>query len=203
MQQTSVEKYAGQPYTGQPFARLPEGGLAPLPSAWQRDGGGVAIGWALVDAAFGSMLLAATSRGVCRLAFGETREDLARRFPKADLVAGGNGLASLTEQVLAAIAMPALAAGVPLDVRGTPFQHLVWQALSDIPAGETRSYAQIAALVGRPAASRAVGSAIGANPVALLVPCHRVVRGDGGLGGYAWGLAVKRALLAAERETAS
>ena len=113
---------------------------------------------------------------------------------------GGGEFATLLAQVLAAVETPAVATLVPLDVRGTAFQEAVWQALRRIPPGETRSYAQIAAAVGKPAATRAVGSANGANPVAVLVPCHRVVRTDGSLGGYAYGVEIKQALLAAERE---
>ena len=175
-------------------------GLGMAPSAWARGGRGVTIHWAVVDSVLGPMLVAATKKGVCRLAFNEGREDLARRFPEAKLVEGGESFAPLLRQVLAAVAAPALAQAVPTDVRGTAFQEAVWQALRRIPPGETRSYAQIAAAVGKPAATRAVGSANGANPVAVLVPCHRVVRTDGSLGGYAYGVEIKQALLAAERE---
>ncbi len=182
------------------FYDAARGRLGMAPSAWTRGGRGVTIRWAVVEVALGSMLVAATDKGICRLAFNETGEDLARRFPEAELVEGGEGFSALLEQVLAAVEVPALAAHVPLDVRGTAFQEAVWQALRRIPPGETRSYAQIAAMVGKPAASRAVGSANGANPVAVLVPCHRVVRSDGSLGGYAYGLEIKRALLERESE---
>ena len=182
------------------FYDAARGRLGMAPSAWARGGRGVTIRWAVVNSALGGMLVAATQKGLCRLAFNETRDDLAARFPEAELVEGGEGFAMLLEQVLAAVEMPAMAAAVPLDVRGTAFQEAVWRALRQIPAGETRSYAQIAAAVGKPAATRAVGSANGANPVAVLVPCHRVVRGDGSLGGYAYGLEIKRALLERERE---
>ncbi len=182
------------------FYDAARGRLGMAPSAWARGGRGVTIRWAVVDSALGPMLVAATAKGICRLAFNETRDDLARRFPEAALVEGGEGFAALLAQVLAAVEAPALAAHVPLDVVGTAFQEAVWQALRRIPPGETRSYAEIAVAVGKPAAVRAVGSANGANPVAVLVPCHRVVRSDGTLGGYAYGLEIKRALLEAERE---
>ena len=181
------------------FYDAARGRLGMAPSAWARGGRGAVIRWALVDTALGRMLVAATDKGVCRLAFNETGNDLARRFPQAELIEGGEGFAALLAQVLAAVEAPAMAPHVPLDVRGTAFQEAVWQALREIPPGETRSYAEIAAMVGKPAATRAVGSANGANPVAVLVPCHRVVRSDGSLGGYAYGLEIKRALLEAER----
>ena len=176
--------------------------LGMAPSAWVRGGRGVTIRWAVADSALGPMLLAATEKGVCRLAFNEGGDDLARHFPEAQLVEGDAEFAALLEQVLAAVAMPARAAAIPLDVRGTAFQEAVWQALRQIPPGETRSYADLAAAVGRPAAVRAAGSANGANPVAVLIPCHRVIRADGSLGGYAYGLDIKRRLLDKEREAA-
>ena len=176
------------------------------PSAWSRGGRGATISWAVVQSDLGALLIAATNKGVCRVAFNEGVDDLARRFPEAELINGGagdddGGFAALLAQVLAAVVSPGTAPEVPLDVRGTPFQEAVWQALRRIPPGETRSYAEIAAAVGKPAASRAVGSANGANPVAVLVPCHRVVRGDGTLGGYAYGLEIKQALLRKETES--
>jgi AraC family transcriptional regulator of adaptative response/methylated-DNA-[protein]-cysteine methyltransferase len=180
-----------------------QGRLGMTPSAWVHGGKGVTIRWAVVPTSLGAMLVAATDKGVCRLSFGETGPDLARRFPQAALVEGGDDFAALLARVIAAVeapglAAPGLVANVPLDVRGTVFQEAVWQALREIPPGETRSYAQIAAAVGRPGAVRAAGSANGANPVAVLVPCHRVIRTDGSLGGYAYGLEIKAALLARE-----
>lgn len=174
--------------------------LGMAPSAWADGGRGVTIAWGLAQTALGPLLLAATEKGVCRLAFHETREDLARRFPQADLIAGGPCFDTLLAAVLAAVKTPELAPAIPLDVRGTAFQEAVWQALRTIPPGETRSYAQLAAAAGHPNAARAAGSANGANPVAVLIPCHRVICGDGTLGGYAYGEAIKRALLKAERK---
>ena len=126
-------------------------------------------------------------------------EALERRFPHAELIEGGEAFAALLAQVIASVERPGSAAHIPLDVQGTAFQEAVWQALREIPPGETRSYAQIAAAVGKPGALRAAGSANGANNVAVLIPCHRVIRSDGSLGGYAYGLEIKQKLLDAER----
>lgn len=177
------------------FYAASEGRLGMAPSAWVNGGAGVTIRWAVVETSLGAMLVAATDKGVCRLSFAEGPDALARRFPKAELVEGGEDFAALLAQVVAAVEAPGSAAHIPLDVRGTAFQEAVWRELRRIPPGETRSYAQIAAAVGKPGAVRAAGSANGANNVAVLIPCHRVVRSDGSLGGYAYGLAIKQALL--------
>ena len=121
-----------------------------------------------------------------------------RRFPNADIRPDDGTIADWVDGALAAITQPSTAPELPLDVRGTAFQEAVWRELKRIPLGETRSYADIAAAVGQPNATRAVGTANGSNPVAVLVPCHRVIRSDGSLGGYAGGLERKRHLLAAE-----
>lgn len=168
------------------------------PSAWLNGGAGVTIRWANVPTNWGTMLLAATHKGVCLLSFGEGEPELAARFPSAKLVRGGSEVEALAGKVIAAFDDPELGLAIPLDVQGTAFQEAVWRALRQIPAGETRSYAQIAAAAGNPKAVRAAGSANGANPVAVLVPCHRVIRTDGSLGGYAYGEAMKRDLLARE-----
>ena len=175
--------------------------LGMAPSAWRDGGRGVTIRWAVVATSLGDMLVAATDKGVCRLSFAEDLSALAARFPNADLVAGGADFAALLDQILAAVERPGQSEHIPLDVRGTAFQEAVWHELRRIPPGETRTYAQIAAAVGRPGAVRAAGSANGANRVAVLIPCHRVVRSDGSLGGYAYGEGIKRELL--ERERAS
>ena len=156
------------------------------------------IHWAIAPTSFGSMLVAATGKGVCRLSFDEGGETLERRFPKHLLTRDGDAIARLLPAIVKAVEDPAIGGRIPLDIGGTPFQRAVWDALCEIPAGETRSYAQIAGRIGNPGAVRAVGLANGANPVAVLIPCHRVVRTGGGLGGYAYGLAIKRALLARE-----
>jgi AraC family transcriptional regulator of adaptative response/methylated-DNA-[protein]-cysteine methyltransferase len=145
------------------------------------------------------MLVAATERGICRLSFDEDESALRRRFPNATIEPGGEAMAGLLARTVAAVEAPDRPHDLPLDVRGTAFQEAVWRELTRIPPGETRSYAQIAAAVGRPAAVRAAGSANGANAVAVLIPCHRVVRGDGTLGGYAYGLDRKARLLERER----
>lgn len=177
-----------------------KGKLGMTPSAWSKGGEGVTIRWAQVQTSLGPMLVAATDKGVCRLAFGEGRAELAARFPKANLAEGGADFTALADRVIAAVERPGNQPDIPLDVQGTAFQQRVWQALREIPPGETRTYAEIAAAAGNPRAVRAAGSANGANPVAVLVPCHRVVRSDGSLGGYAYGPEIKRELLRRESD---
>ena len=168
------------------------------PSAWRDGGRGERIRWTTFDSPLGPMLLAATSRGICRLTFEESEAALRRLFPNATIEQDDGGLRDLVEGALAAIERPAAARELPIDVAGTAFQEAVWRELRKIPLGETRSYAQIAAAIGQPKAVRAVGTANGDNHVAVLIPCHRVIRSDGSLGGYAGGLDRKRKLLAAE-----
>ncbi|WP_137754079.1 bifunctional DNA-binding transcriptional regulator/O6-methylguanine-DNA methyltransferase Ada [Sphingopyxis sp. L1A2A] len=177
-----------------------EGRMGMTASAWVGGGRGVTIHWAVVPTSLGDMLVAATDKGVCRLSFDEGREALEERFPAAILVEGGEEFEALLKQVVDAVEAPVNGFDhIPIDVKGTAFQEAVWRELRKIPAGETRSYADIAAAVGRPKAVRAAGSANGANNVAVLIPCHRVVRSDGTLGGYAYGLPIKEELL--KRET--
>ena len=168
------------------------------PSAWRNGGRGVTIRWTVVPTTLGQMLVAATEKGVCRLSFAEGRQELAGRFPNAELVEGGEDFAKLVEQVVSAVEQPGESRAIPLDVQGTAFQEAVWQELQRIPAGETRTYAQIAAAIGKPGAVRAAGTANGANNVAVLIPCHRVIRTDGSVGGYAYGEEIKRELLRRE-----
>lgn len=174
--------------------------LGMTPSAWRNGGKGVAIRWAIAPTSLGQMLVAATERGICRLSFDEDEAVLAERFPYADIAPGGTALADLVARTIAAVESPQRPHDLPLDVKGTAFQEAVWRELSRIPAGETLSYAALAARVGKPGAARAAGSACGANNVAILIPCHRAKRGDGSLGGYAYGLAIKTELLARESE---
>ena len=181
------------------YADAPER-LGMTPSVWRRGGAGVTIRFAIVDTVLGKMLLAATDKGICRLSFDESEGELRRRFPNATIEPGGAAMADLVNGAISACERPAMMPDLPLDVQGTAFQEAVWQELRRIPAGETRSYAQIAAAVGRPNAVRAAGSANGANNVAVLIPCHRVIRTDGSLGGYAYGLEIKRELLSRERD---
>jgi len=172
--------------------------LGMTPSAWRNGGRGETIRWTHFDSPLGQMLIAATSKGICRLTFDDSEQSLRRFFPYADIVEDAGGLKELVEGALAAIDKPLAARELPIDVAGTAFQEAVWRELRKIPPGETRSYAQIAAAIGQPKAVRAVGTANGDNHVAVLIPCHRVIRSDGSLGGYAGGLDRKRKLLAAE-----
>ncbi|MGV2496924.1 bifunctional DNA-binding transcriptional regulator/O6-methylguanine-DNA methyltransferase Ada [Pelagerythrobacter aerophilus] len=176
------------------------GRLGMAPSAWADGGQGVTIHWAVVPTTIGPMLVAATDKGVCRLSFDEDEAELRRRFPKADLVQGGAEFEKLLAEVVASVESPGDFAHIPLDVKGTAFQEACWKALREIPPGETRSYADIAAAAGNPKAVRAAGSANARNNVAVLIPCHRVIRSDGDLGGYAYGLDIKRELLAREKQ---
>lgn len=181
------------------FYEASQGRMGMAPSAWRDGGRGVTIHWAVVPTTMGPMLVAATGKGVCRLSFAEGREELTARFPNARLVEGDEGFARLVEQVVSAVEQPGQSRDIPLDVQGTAFQEAVWRELQRIPSGETRTYAQIAAAVGSPGAVRAAGSANGANAVAVLIPCHRVIRSDGTIGGYAYGPAIKTELLRRER----
>ena len=181
------------------FYENTKGRLGMTASAWANGGAGATIRWAVVDTTMGPMLVAATDKGVCRLSFGEDESELRRRFPKADLVEGGAAFGKLLADVVASVEAPGDFAHIPLDVKGTAFQEACWEALRAIPPGETRTYAEIAAAAGNPKAVRAAGSANARNNVAVLIPCHRVVRKGGDLGGYAYGQDIKRELL--ERET--
>lgn len=176
-----------------------KGRLGMTPSAWKNGGAGATIRYAVAQTTLGPMLVAATDKGICRLSFDEDEAALRRRFPNAVIEMGGDALARLVQGAVAAVENPRAMPDLPLDVAGTAFQQAVWQELRRIPAGETRSYADIAAAVGKPKAVRAAGSANGANNVAVLIPCHRVIRSDGSPGGYAYGLEIKEALLARER----
>ncbi len=178
-----------------------KGKLGMSASDWRDGGSGRTIHWTKVDTSLGAMLVAATDKGVCCLSFNEGEDHLRARFPKAELVEGGEEFRDLFEEVTAAVEQPSTATTVdiPLDVKGTAFQQRVWEALRRIPAGQTLSYGELAAAVGNPKASRAVGGANGANNIAVLIPCHRVIAADGGLGGYAYGTAIKAELLRREK----
>lgn len=177
-----------------------KGKIGMHPSAWKNGGQGVDIHWLQSPTSLGQMLVAWTDKGVCRLSFNEDPAALARRFPAARLIEATGESAQFVSAILAGVETPSSAASIPVDVQGTAFQEAVWKALSEIPPGETRSYAQLAAIIGRPGAVRAVGSACGANPVAVLIPCHRALRSDGTLGGYAYGLDMKTELLKREAD---
>ena len=172
--------------------------LGMTPSAWRDGGRGETIRWTTFDSPLGTMLIAATSKGICRLTFDDSVESLERLFPKATILKDDGGLRTLVEGALIAIERPLAAPDLPIDVAGTAFQEAVWRELRKIPPGETRSYAEIAAAIGAPKAVRAVGSANGDNHVCVLIPCHRVIRSDGSLGGYGGGIERKIKLLEAE-----
>ncbi len=172
------------------------------PSARRKGGAGVSIRAAVAQSSLGPVLVAATDKGLCRIAFDEGLEDLRARFPQAEILPADAQFEALVGEVVALVDDPARSsAHLPVDARGTAFQQAVWQALRAIPPGETCTYSQIASATGRPQAVRAAGTACGDNALAVLIPCHRVLRSDGGLGGYAYGLERKKVLL--EREGAS
>jgi len=181
------------------YAEMPDR-LGMTPSKWRDGGRGETIRWGVAPTDLGPLLVAATERGICRVAFEEDDRVLREHFPNARIEKGGEALDGLLAEAVEFVSQPGRAMTLPLDVRGTAFQQAVWRELSRIPPGETLSYAALAARAGNPNAVRAAGSACGANPVALLIPCHRARRTDGSLGGYAWGLPIKRELL--EREAA-
>jgi AraC family transcriptional regulator of adaptative response/methylated-DNA-[protein]-cysteine methyltransferase len=177
--------------------------LGMTPSRYKAGGAGETIAYAFGASSLGSVLVAISGRGICAILLGDDeaglRNELAHRFGHATLVPAAAEAAAQVAEVVRLIDAPQAGHALPLDIRGTAFQHKVWQALRAIPAGETRSYAEVAAAVGRPGAARAVGAACGANRLAVAVPCHRVITADGGISGYAWGRARKAALLARER----
>ena len=187
-------------------SRFYEGGGAALgmaPSALRRGGMGIEMRAVVTHCSLGHVLVAATARGVCAIAFGEAAgelfAELRARFPQAIVGPADDALQALAARVVALIDATELASSIPLDLMGTAFQQKVWRELRKIPRGETYSYAEVAARIGAPRAVRAVGSACGKNPVAVVVPCHRVLRTDSALGGYRWGLERKKKLLAKER----
>lgn len=173
--------------------------LGMTPTAYRDRGAGVEIRFAIGQCSLGAVLVAATDRGVCAILLGDDAEALLRelqdRFARARLVGAEQGFENLVAKAVSLVEQPAAPVDLPLDIRGTAFQRRVWEALRAIPAGETRSYGEIAAGLGMPRAVRAVARACAANPLAVAIPCHRVVRLDGGLSGYRWGIERKRALL--------
>lgn len=181
------------------------GRLGMTPTAFRAGGNGVSIRFAVGECWLGSILVAATDRGVCAIQFGDDPDALVRdlqdRFPKAVLIGGDEEFEQRIAKVVGFLETPALGLDLPLDIRGTAFQERVWQALREIPPGSTASYAEVAERIGQPRAVRAVAQACAANPIAVVIPCHRVVRTDGSLSGYRWGVERKRALL--DREAAA
>jgi AraC family transcriptional regulator, regulatory protein of adaptative response / methylated-DNA-[protein]-cysteine methyltransferase len=176
--------------------------LGMTPGRFRAGGANVAIRFAVGECFLGSFLVASSGKGVCAILLGDDPETLLRelqnRFPKAELIGGDREYEKLLAQVLGFIEEPAKGLDLPLDIRGTVFQQRVWGALRKIPPGETVSYSAIAERLGSPNAVRAVAGACAANAIAVAIPCHRVVRKDGDLSGYYWGIGRKRALLARE-----
>jgi AraC family transcriptional regulator, regulatory protein of adaptative response / methylated-DNA-[protein]-cysteine methyltransferase len=179
--------------------------LGMTPTAFRAGGRNTQMKFAIGECFLGSILVAATDKGVCAVLLGDDPEalvrDLQHRFPHARLIGGDRSFETLAAKVIACVETPGKRPELPLDVRGTAFQHRVWKALCDIPAGTTASYAEIARRIGEPKAVRAVAQACGANNLAVVIPCHRVVRKDGTRSGYRWGVERKRALV--EKEAGS
>lgn len=178
--------------------------LGMTPATYARGGAGMRIAFAVVPSPLGRLLVAATERGVCRVALGDDAATLERalraEFPAADIARDDRRLARAVQALTRHLEGRAPDLDLPVDVRATAFQRAVWDALRKIPYGQTRSYAEVARAIGRPRAVRAVARAVATNPVAIVVPCHRVVREDGTLGGYRWGPERKAALIERERE---
>jgi AraC family transcriptional regulator of adaptative response/methylated-DNA-[protein]-cysteine methyltransferase len=176
--------------------------LGMTPTDYRAGGANAEIRFAIGECSLGSILVARSERGVCAILLGDDPDALARdlqdRFPHATLIGGDAGFEELVARVVGFVEAPGLGLDLPLDVRGTAFQRRVWQALREIPAGSTVSYSEIAARIGAPKSVRAVAHACAKNPLAVAIPCHRVVRNDGGLSGYRWGVERKRSLLQRE-----
>jgi AraC family transcriptional regulator of adaptative response/methylated-DNA-[protein]-cysteine methyltransferase len=179
-------------------------GLGMTPAARRNGGRGETIRYTSVKTALGWALVAATARGICMTALGDDKApleaELRRRFPAALIWPADDQLARWAERIVRFVTAPGEQPDLPLDIRGTAFQARVWRALQKVPPGKTATYTEIAAALGQPRAVRAVAAACAANKLALLVPCHRIVRRDGDLAGYRWGIERKQKLLAAERE---
>ena len=185
-------------------SRVYEQAFGMTPAAVRKGGQGQRIQFSIVPSPFGRLLVAYTERGVCSVALGDDDPKLERsfraEFPKAEVHRAGDAIHAWISAMVASLEHGAPSMPVPLDARGTAFQMRVWKALQSIPRGTTLSYGDVAKRIGHPTAARAVARACATNPVALVVPCHRVIREDGGLGGYRWGIERKRAILDHERE---
>jgi AraC family transcriptional regulator of adaptative response/methylated-DNA-[protein]-cysteine methyltransferase len=178
--------------------------LGMTPSNYRVGGSQTDIRFAVGECSLGSILVAQSDRGICAILLGDNPNslvcELQDQFPKANLIGGDAGFERLVAEVVGFVEAPALGLDLPLDVRGTAFQQRVWQALRNIPAGSTASYTDVAKLIGSPNSVRAVAQACGANALAVAIPCHRVVRSDGALSGYRWGVERKRMLLEKEAD---
>ena len=176
--------------------------LGMTPGSFRRGGAGETIRFAVAGCSLGAILVAATAKGVCSILLGDDPDtlvhDLEDRFPNAELAGGDRDFEALIARVVGFVEAPGFALDLPLDIRGTTFQQRVWRALRDIPGGSTATYREIAERTGAPDAARAVARACASNPLAVAIPCHRVIRSDGALGGYRWGVDRKRTLLARE-----
>lgn len=192
---------AGYSGSGRFYAEAPAL-LGMTPSAYRKGGARETIRFAVGACSLGHVLVAATARGICAIRLGDDPqalvEELQDDFPSAELVGADAGFETMVAAAIGAVEQPGAAIDLPLDVRGTAFQRRVWEALRAIPAGRTASYAEVAAAIGAPSSVRAVAGACAANSLALAIPCHRVVRTDGSLSGYRWGIERKRELLARE-----
>jgi AraC family transcriptional regulator of adaptative response/methylated-DNA-[protein]-cysteine methyltransferase len=181
--------------------------LGMTPATYRRGGKDMKISYTVVGSPLGRLLVARTERGLCAVSLGDSdaglEARLRREFPRAELRRDRNGLAEWVNTFLRYLDGRHPRLDLPLDVQGTAFQCRVWEELRRIPYGRTRSYGEVAAAIGKPGAARAVGHACATNPVPLVVPCHRVVRGDGGLGGYGLGIARKKKLLEQEKRLAT
>jgi AraC family transcriptional regulator of adaptative response/methylated-DNA-[protein]-cysteine methyltransferase len=188
--------------SGSRFYAASSGLLGMTPTEFRAGGSGNVIRFAVGECSLGAILVAATDKGVCAIEFDDDPERLVRnlqdRFPNARLVGGDEAFEQLVAKVVGFVDAPARGLDLPLDIRGTAFQRRVWDAIRDIPAGSTASYAEIARRIGVPKAVRSVAQACASNAIAVAIPCHRVVRTDGSVSGYRWGVARKRALLARE-----
>ena len=178
--------------------------LGMTPTRWRAGGADTELRFAVGQCSLGAILVARSEVGICAILLGDDPDALTRelqdRFPRARLIGGDASFEGWVARVVGFVEAPAIGLDLPLDIRGTAFQQRVWQALQAIPPGETASYAEIARRIGAPAATRAVAQACGANALAIAIPCHRVVRQDGGLSGYRWGVERKRALLLREAQ---
>jgi len=184
------------------FYEQADGMLGMKPTEYKKGGPNIPIRFAIGQCALGSILVAQSEKGVCAILLGDDPDELAKdlqdRFPNATLISGDAEFESLVSQVIGLVENPSKGLDLPLDVRGTAFQQRVWEALQRIPSGSTVTYAEVAAELGEPKATRAVAGACAANNLAVVIPCHRVVRSDGSISGYRWGVERKRELLRRE-----